>query len=99
MTRGCRGKRVLASQSEAHVCRHKISPVHCTGHPTENRGCVLVPRTQIVLDDGTASNYILRRQKRDDKHSNKKEGNFEKEIDDKNARDFHHFLTILLPFS
>ena len=67
--------------------------------PKENRGCVLVPRMQIVLDHGTASNYILRRQMRDDKHSNKKEGNFEKEIDDKNARDFHHFLTILLPFS
>ena len=71
-----RGKRVLAPQSEAHVCRHKISPVNCTGHPTENRGCVLVPQTQLVLDHGTASNYILRRQMRDDKHSNKKEGNF-----------------------
>jgi len=90
---------VLAPQSEAHVCRHKISPVNCTGDPTKNRGCVLVPRTQPVLDHGTASNYILRRQMRDDKHSNKKEGNFEKEIADKNARDFHHFLTILLPFS
>ena len=62
-----RGKRVLAPQ---------ISPVNCTGHPTENRGYVLVPQTQLVLDHGTASNYILRRQMRDDKHSNKKEGNF-----------------------
>ena len=71
-----RDKRVLAPQSEAHVYRHKISSVNCTGHPTENRGCVLVPQTQLVLDHGTASNYILRRQMRDDKHSNKKEGNF-----------------------
>ena len=71
-----RGKRVLAPQSEAYVCRHKLSPVNCTGHPTENRGCLLVPQTQLVLDHGTAANYILRRQMRDDKYSNKKEGNF-----------------------
>ena len=24
----------------------KISPINCTGHPTEIKGCVLVPRTQ-----------------------------------------------------
>ena len=70
---------------EANVCyaskrgtcvSTQISPVNCTGHPTKHRGCVLVPRTQLVLDHGTASNYIFRRQMRDDKHSNKKEGNF-----------------------
>ena len=71
-----RGKPVLAPQSETHVCRHKISPVNCTGHPTKNRGCVLVLRTQLLLDHGTASNYILRRQMRNDMHSNKREGNF-----------------------
>ena len=82
-----------------HMCVDTKSRQFTAQGTKENRGCVLVPRMQIVLDDGTASNYILRRQMRDDKHSNKKEGNFEKEIDDKNARDFHHFLTILLPFS
>ena len=44
-------KRKQAPQSEANVCRHKCnlektSLINCTGHPTEMRGCVLVPRKQ-----------------------------------------------------
>ena len=51
LERQSEAQRMLAPQSEANVCRHKcnrkkISPVECTGYPTEIRDCVLVPWTQ-----------------------------------------------------
>ena len=69
-----RGKRVLAPQSEADVSRQ------LTAQGTQQKKGVAFSYLEhnVVLDHGTASNYILRRQMRDDKHSNKKEGNFRK---------------------
>ena len=53
-------KRKQAPQSEANVCRQwkcnlKKNPslINCTGHPTQIRGCVLVPRTQLQTQGDT----------------------------------------------
>ena len=83
-----RDKRVLAPQSEAHVYRHKISSVNCTGHPTENRGCVLVPQTQLVLDHGRALPITSFDVKCVTTSTQIKWKAIFEKIDDKNARDF-----------
>ena len=53
LSRQSEAKRKQEPQSEANACRRrrkcnlkKTSLFNCTGHPTQIRGCVLVPRTQ-----------------------------------------------------
>ena len=53
LERQSEAQRMLAPQSEANVCRHKcnlkISPINCTGHPTEIRGLRSRTSNAIIL--------------------------------------------------
>ena len=43
---------MLASQSKANVCQQKCN-LNGTGQPSEIRGCVLIPQSQLIVPFGT----------------------------------------------